>query len=117
MFLAMLYFYDSDGFFFLLGFHSSLARYLHVKLMLFLKLWWRTRRYFFIHRVIFSSSSFVLCGFHMVLSLLLISFVGSNFILQLMDLLFSFLEPNRPHSVLLAGYFGKVSLLTNKKYV
>ncbi|KAJ4903152.1 SIT4 phosphatase-associated family protein [Raphanus sativus] len=27
---------------------------------------------------------------------------------QLMDLLFSFLEPSRPHSALLAGYFGKV---------
>ncbi|XP_010414535.1 PREDICTED: serine/threonine-protein phosphatase 6 regulatory subunit 1-like [Camelina sativa] len=27
---------------------------------------------------------------------------------KLMDLLFSFLEPNRPHSALLAGYFGKV---------
>ncbi|XP_044473269.1 serine/threonine-protein phosphatase 6 regulatory subunit 3-like isoform X2 [Mangifera indica] len=27
---------------------------------------------------------------------------------QLMDLLFSFLEPNRPHSALLAGYFSKV---------
>lgn len=26
-----------------------------------------------------------------------------------MDLLFSFLEPNRPHSAFLAGYFGKVS--------
>lgn len=25
-----------------------------------------------------------------------------------MDLLFSFLEPNRPHSALLAGYFSKV---------
>jgi len=41
----------------------------------------------------------------------LISFVGSNIILQLMDLLFGFLEPNRPHSALLAGYFGKVSFL------
>lgn len=28
--------------------------------------------------------------------------------LQLMNLLFSFLEPNRPHSALLAGYFSKV---------
>lgn len=28
--------------------------------------------------------------------------------LQLMDLLFSFLEPTRPHSALLAGYFSKV---------
>ncbi|KAF8116233.1 hypothetical protein N665_0020s0085 [Sinapis alba] len=27
---------------------------------------------------------------------------------ELMDLLFSFLEPNRPHSALLAGYFSKV---------
>ncbi|CAF2283056.1 BnaA04g16410D [Brassica napus] len=27
---------------------------------------------------------------------------------KLMDLLFSFLEPSRPHSALLAGYFGKV---------
>ncbi|KAG5515495.1 hypothetical protein RHGRI_036518 [Rhododendron griersonianum] len=27
---------------------------------------------------------------------------------ELMNLLFSFLEPNRPHSALLAGYFGKV---------
>ncbi|KAG7568355.1 Armadillo-type fold [Arabidopsis thaliana x Arabidopsis arenosa] len=27
---------------------------------------------------------------------------------KLMDLLFGFLEPNRPHSALLAGYFGKV---------
>ncbi|KAJ4826747.1 hypothetical protein Tsubulata_016840 [Turnera subulata] len=27
---------------------------------------------------------------------------------ELMDLLFSFLEPNRPHSTLLAGYFSKV---------
>ncbi|CAH2060291.1 unnamed protein product [Thlaspi arvense] len=27
---------------------------------------------------------------------------------KLMDLLFAFLEPNRPHSALLAGYFGKV---------
>ncbi|XP_057954501.1 uncharacterized protein LOC131148655 isoform X2 [Malania oleifera] len=27
---------------------------------------------------------------------------------ELMNLLFSFLEPNRPHSPLLAGYFGKV---------
>lgn len=27
---------------------------------------------------------------------------------QMMDLLFSFLEPNRPHSALLAGYFSKV---------
>ncbi|KAJ0260132.1 SIT4 phosphatase-associated family protein [Hirschfeldia incana] len=27
---------------------------------------------------------------------------------KLMDLLFSFLEPGRPHSALLAGYFGKV---------
>ncbi|CDP14075.1 unnamed protein product [Coffea canephora] len=26
---------------------------------------------------------------------------------ELMDLLFSFLEPNRPHSALLAGYFSK----------
>ncbi|KAG2286048.1 hypothetical protein Bca52824_045652, partial [Brassica carinata] len=26
---------------------------------------------------------------------------------KLMDLLFSFLEPSRPHSALLAGYFGK----------
>ena len=30
--------------------------------------------------------------------------------LQLMDLLFSFLEPNRPHSTLLAGYFSKVCI-------
>jgi hypothetical protein len=30
---------------------------------------------------------------------------------KLMDLLFGFLEPNRPHSALLAGYFGKVSFL------
>lgn len=29
-------------------------------------------------------------------------------LLQLMDLLFSFLEPNRPHSALLSGYFSKV---------
>lgn len=28
--------------------------------------------------------------------------------MQLMNLLFSFLEPNRPHSALLAGYFSKV---------
>ncbi|XP_022874816.1 serine/threonine-protein phosphatase 6 regulatory subunit 3-like [Olea europaea var. sylvestris] len=27
---------------------------------------------------------------------------------ELMDLLFSFLEPNRPHSALLAGYFSKI---------
>ncbi|CAN8241643.1 unnamed protein product [Cochlearia groenlandica] len=27
---------------------------------------------------------------------------------KLMDMLFAFLEPNRPHSALLAGYFGKV---------
>ncbi|CAK9165186.1 unnamed protein product [Ilex paraguariensis] len=35
---------------------------------------------------------------------------------ELMDLLFSFLEPNRPHSALLAGYFGKVviSLMLRK---
>lgn len=31
--------------------------------------------------------------------------------LQLMNLLFSFLEPNRPHSTLLAGYFSKVRLM------
>ena len=37
--------------------------------------------------------------FHMIFSLL-----------QLMNLLFSFLEPNRPHSALLAGYFSKVCL-------
>ncbi|XLU92310.1 hypothetical protein S245_006662 [Arachis hypogaea] len=37
-------------------------------------------------------------------------------ILQLMDLLFSFLEPDRPHSTLLAGYFSKVvvCLMTRK---
>lgn len=29
-------------------------------------------------------------------------------LMQLMDLLFSFLEPNRSHSVMLAGYFSKV---------
>lgn len=29
--------------------------------------------------------------------------------LQLMDLLFSFLEPMHPHSTVLAGYFSKVS--------
>ncbi|KAL0723710.1 hypothetical protein Bca4012_038309 [Brassica carinata] len=29
---------------------------------------------------------------------------------ELMDLLFSFLEPNRPHSALLAGYFSKVAI-------
>lgn len=39
-----------------------------------------------------------------------------NFILQLMDLLFSFLEPNRPHSALLAGYFSKVLYLTIHKF-
>lgn len=29
-------------------------------------------------------------------------------LLQLMDLLFSFLDPGRPHSASLAGYFSKV---------
>ncbi|CAH2038613.1 unnamed protein product [Thlaspi arvense] len=29
---------------------------------------------------------------------------------ELMDLLFSFLEPNRPHGALLAGYFSKVAI-------
>lgn len=34
-----------------------------------------------------------------------------SILLQLMDLLFSFLEPNRYHSALLAGYFSKVRLI------
>lgn len=33
-----------------------------------------------------------------------------SFLLQLMNLLFSFLEPNRHHSALLAGYFSKVRI-------
>lgn len=38
-------------------------------------------------------------------------FVSYAFLfLQLMNLLFSFLEPNRPHSALQAGYFSKVCL-------
>lgn len=36
-----------------------------------------------------------------------------------MNLLFSFLEPNRPHSALLAGYFSKVCFVytINRVYV
>lgn len=40
--------------------------------------------------------------------MLYISDVLTNVACQMMDFLFSFLEPNRPHSALLAGYFSKV---------
>lgn len=35
----------------------------------------------------------------------------SHFGCQLMNLLFSFLEPEHPHSTLLAGYFSKVFII------
>jgi|APAra0007618257_1042622.scaffolds.fasta_scaffold05083_2 hypothetical protein len=54
------------------------------------------------------------CYFELDVSFTLVSLNGSYFLLQLMNLLFSFLEPNRSHSVMLAGYFSKVmfSLVT-----
>ena len=59
---------------------------------------------FFIHHFTFSTT----------FSFFFASHLWFNFILQLMDLLFSFLEPNRSHSALLAGYFSKVLSLLYK---
>jgi serine/threonine-protein phosphatase 6 regulatory subunit 3 len=39
---------------------------------------------------------------------LLLMVIFTSLLFQLMNLLFSFLEPNRSHSALLAGYFSKV---------
>lgn len=36
-------------------------------------------------------------------------FLFSLSVLQLMDLLFSFVKPDHPHSTLLSGYFSKVT--------
>lgn len=75
---------------------------------------------FFIHHTTFSSNNssyfslFFASGLCFIVTLDLIC--SYNFTLQLMDLLFSFLEPNRPHSALLAGYFSKVLSLTIHKF-
>lgn len=82
-----------------LGFHSLPARFLHVKLMSFWRPWLMTKRstLHLVCELIFSFKSYPFIDFPFTL----LQF-------QLMNLLFSFLEPNRSHSALLAGYFSKV---------
>ena len=85
-----------------IGFHSLPVRFSHVKLMSFWRHWWRKKRLIRICFMTHGISSFKLCNN---------AFIDIHFpflLLQLMNLLFSFLEPNRSHSTLLAGYFGKV---------
>lgn len=48
------------------------------------------------------------CKFEFGVPFSLVPFNCFTLLMQLMDLLFSFLEPNRSHSVMLAGYFSKV---------
>lgn len=52
-----------------------------------------------------------------LVAIVMLSNLMHFYLMQLMDLLFSFLKPDRPHTPLSAGYFSKVSPLDFRQII